>query len=156
MKLKQFLAKIWSFIAIMWAKATDEVKTLTPIAIKAVNVLKTINETTSGDVIQMILEAVIPGSGDGPLIDKLRERLKCILPKILTGLQIGESIANIQDPNEQLKAIIAAINMSPDSTKNMYYHGLCALIIEDLADGKLTLGESAQIAEFYYTKIYKK
>lgn len=154
--MKKILAAIWNFISQLWKKATDEVKLITPIAVQIVNAIKTVNESTTGDIIEFILEAVIPGKTDDAVIKLVREKLKDILPKVLTQLNIANSIANISDPNEQLKAIINAINMSPDESKNFYYHGLCTLIINNLADGKLTWSESVQIAEYYYTNIYKK
>lgn len=156
MKLKNFLAKILAFIASIWQKATDEVKILTPIAVKIVNAIKTVNESTVGDVIEIIIEAVIPGNAEGPIIDAVRDKLKVLLPKILKQLQVSNAIANIADHNEQLRAIIASINLSPDETRDMYYHGLCGLILKDLADGKLTLAESFDIGQYYYLNIYKK
>ena len=55
--------------------------------------------------------------------------------------------------NAQAKAIIAAINMSPDEIKNAYYHTFAVLILEKISDGKLTWSESVQIAEYYYNNI---
>ena len=156
MKIKIFLAQIWAFIAGLWKKATDEVKQITPIAVSAVNVLKTVNESTAGDIIEMVLSAIIPGKVDDIVIHNIRLKLKEILPKVIIQLNIANSISKIQDPNEQLKAIVVAINMSSDETKNIYYHSLCVLILQSLADGKLTWSESVQIAEYYYTNIYKK
>jgi hypothetical protein len=156
MKLKLFLAKMLAFIAGMWKKLDSLVDKLAPVAIKIVDEIKKVNESTTGDIIDLILSKAIPGTADDVAIDIIRAKLKEILPKILLGLNMSESIANIQDPNEQLKAIIAAINMSPDEVKNAHYHTLCAMILQAAADGKLSWSESVQIAEFYYTNIYKK
>lgn len=156
MKLKIFIAQIWLFISGLWKKASDEVKQITPIAVNAVNVLKTINDSFTGDVIQTVLTSIIPGKADDAIINLVRLRLREILPKVIIQLNIANSISKIQDPNEQLKAIVVAINMSSDETKNIYYHSLCVLILQSLADGKLTWSESVQIAEYYYSNIYKK
>lgn len=156
MKIKLFLTQIWVFLSSLWTKASDEVKKITPIAIGAVNALKGINDSFAGDIIETVLSAIIPGKVDDIVIHNVRVKLKEILPKVIKQLNIANSISNIQDPNEQLKAIVVAINMSSDETKNIYYHSLSVLILQSLADGKLTWSESVQIAEFYYTKIYKK
>lgn len=156
MKIKIFLAQIWAFVSSLWKKANDEVKKITPIAVGAVNALKTVNESFAGDIIETVLSAVIPGKVDDIVIHNIRVKLREILPKVIIQLNIANSISQIQDPNEQLKAIVVAINMSSDETKNVYYHSLCVLILQSLADGKLTWSESVQVAEFYYSNIYKK
>ena len=156
MKLKIFITQIWVFLTGLWKKASDEVKQIAPIAVKAVNVLKNINDSFAGDIVETVLASIIPGKADDVAINMIRAKLKQILPKVIIQLNIANTISNIQDPNEQLKAIVVAINMSPDETKNIYYHSLCVLILESLADGKLTWSESVHIAEYYYSNIYKK
>lgn len=156
MKLKLFLAKVLAFIASMWKKLDSIVDKLAPVAIKIVDEIKKVNESTTGDIIDLILSKAIPGTADDAAIDIIRAKLKEILPKILLALNVSESIAKIEDQNEQFKAIIIAINMSPDEVRNAHYHTLCAMILEAGADGKITWSESVQIAEFYYTNIYKK
>lgn len=140
----------------MWNSLDALIEKYAPVAIKIVNEVKKINESTTGDIIETILTAVIPGKADDAFVAVLRAKLKEILPKVITALNMSEAIARIEDPNEQLKAIITAINLSPDETKNAYYHSLSALILQALGDGKLSWSESVQIAEFYYTNIYKK
>ena len=156
MKIKVLFKKIWLFMVNLWKRVDETVEKFAPIAINVVNVLKNVNEGTSGDIIEMVLSKIIPGKADDAFIALARERLRKILPKVLMQLNIANSIAQISDPNEQLKAILASINMSSDETKNAYYHSLCALILQSLSDGKLTWSESVQIAEYYYVHIYKK
>ena len=156
MKFKLFLAQLWVVISSLWKRASDEVKHFAPISINVVNILKGVNESFAGDLIETVLSSIIPGKADDVAIHLIREKLKTILPRVLSGLNISNAIAQIEDPNEQLKAIITAINLSPDEVKNAYYHSLSVLILNSLADGKLTWSESVQISEYYYTKIYKK
>jgi len=156
MRLKLFLAQIWDFISGIWKKTTSEIKRITPIAVKAVNALKSINDSFAGDVIETVIASIIPGKTDDIFIAMLRQKLREILPKVILNLNIVNSISNIGDANEQLKSIVSAINMSSNETKNIYYHSLCVLILESLADGKLSFSESVQISEYYYTNIYKK
>lgn len=153
--MKKLLKKLWAFISIIWNQVDGFVEKITPVAIGIVEQIKKINESTTGDIIETILEAVIPGNVDDKIIGLARIHLKSYLPKLLKGLHISQAIAEIEDPNEQLKAIIIAINMSPDEEKNIKYHSLCVLILNSLTDGKLSFGESVLIAEYYYSNIYK-
>lgn len=154
--MKKLLKKIWVFISLLWSKADVFIDKFAPIAIGIVEQIKKVNESTTGDIIESILSAVIPGKADDVFLGIVREYLRSYLPKILAGMHISQSIAAIEDPNEQLKAIIVAINMSPDEEKNAKYHTLSVLILNSISDGKLTFGESVLIAEYYYSNIYKK
>ncbi len=156
MKIKNFLSKIWMFILNLWNAADKIIDQYTPIAIKVVEEIKKINESTTGDIIEVILTRVIPGSADDAAIRVLRDKLRAILPRLLLQLNIVSSIGQIEDPNEQLRAVIATINMSADETRNAYYHVLCSLVLEALTDGKITWSEAVHISEYYYTKLYKK
>lgn len=156
MKIKMLLATIIAFISSLWKRADKLVHQIAPIAINVVEAIKKVNESVSGDIIEHIIESIIPGVQDDVIIGLIRNKLKDVLPKLIIELNIANSIANIEDPNEQIKAIINAINLSPDETKNTYYHVLCTKIVEALSDGKLTWSESIHIAEFYYSNIYKK
>lgn len=156
MKLKLFFARMWAFLVALFIKVDKLVDKIAPIAINVVNELKKVNESTTGDIIELIISKAIPGIKDDLIIAMVRSKLKEILPKVLLQMNIAQAISNIEDPNEQLKAIINAINLSPDETKNMYYHGLCTLVLQNLSDGKLTWSESIQIAEYYYQNVYKK
>lgn len=156
MKIKMLWATIIAFISSLWKRADKLVHQIAPIAINVVEAIKKVNESVSGDIIEHIIESIIPGVQDDVIIGLIRNRLKDVLPKLIIELNIANSIANIEGPNEQIKAIINAINLSPDETKNTYYHVLCTKIVEALSDGKLTWSESIHIAEFYYSNIYKK
>lgn len=155
MGLKRILQAILAFISSIWRKTTDEVKVITPIAINIVNAVKSINDSFAGDVIEGILKIAIPGDSEDKIIIQIRARLKEVLPKLILQLNIVESISNIQDIDEQLKAILGVINIAKDEKKRIFYHSLCSLIINSLADGKLTWSESVLIAEYYYTEVYK-
>lgn len=155
-KIRKFLKKVGNFIAELWSKADVIVEKVTPIAIKVVEQIKGVNESATGDIIEMVITKAIPGKADDVLIEQIRLRLKEYLPIALKSLNISQSIADIDEPNEQLKAIIVAINISPEQAKNTFYHGLCTMIVDNLSDGRLTWAEAGQIAEYYYSNIYKK
>ena len=154
-KIKALFLEIKLFVLKIWDKADELVDLIAPVAINVVEQIKTVNESTAGDVIELITSKAIKGTADDIIIHKLREKLKTELPKVLEIMQTALNIAKVDDANLQVKQIIAAINLSPDEVKNVYYHTFAVLILEKISDGKLTWSESVMIAEYYYNKIYK-
>jgi hypothetical protein len=142
MSLGKFLKRLWAGIASLFHKVDEEVKKLVPITIDIVQQIKLINDTHIGDVIT----AIIPGHVD----DQIREKLTEWLPATIINLGKLQGIANIEDTNEKLKAILAAINVSDDDTKKVFYHGLASLILERLSDGKFDWSDATAVAEYYY------
>lgn len=154
--MKKFFKKVIAFLSLLWANVDRLVEKIAPIAIKIVEEIKKVNESTSGDIVELIISKVIPGTTDDAILKAIREKLKEILPKTLLALNISAEISNLTDPEEQLRAIIKAINLSSDQAQNAFYHSISAMIIDALADGKLTWSESVQIVEHYYVNFYKK
>ena len=154
-KSKALFLKIKLFVLKIWDKADELIDIIAPVAINVVEQIKTINESTTGDIIELIISKAIKGNADDIIIHQLREKLKTELPKVLEIMQTALNIAKVDDANLQVKQIIAAINLSPDEVKNVYYHTFAVLILEKISDGKLTWSESVMIAEYYYNKIYK-
>jgi hypothetical protein len=108
------------------------------------------------DIITSILKVAIPGDADDILIDKITAVVKEWIPKILLELKMVEAVANIEDQNEQLAAILGQFKLSSDESKNIFYHGLCSLILEKLSDGKIDWSDSVVISEYYFKNIAKK
>ena len=154
-KIKALFQKIKLFVLNIWDKADELIERIAPVAINVVEQIKTINESTTGDIIELIISKAIKGNADDIIIHQIREKLKTELPKVLEIMQTALNIAKVDDANLQVKQIIAAINLSPDEVKNVYYHTFAVLILEKISDGKLTWSESVMIAEYYYNKIYK-
>ncbi len=142
MSLGKFLKRLWAGIASLFHKIDAEVKKLVPVAIDIINQIKLIDDTHIGDVIK----AIIPGNVDDAILDKLHKWL----PATILSLGTLKDISNITDDNEKLKAILAAINVSPDDTKKVFYHGLASLILEKLSDGKFDWSDATAVAEYYY------
>lgn len=155
-KVKLFFAKMWAYLVSLFTKVDSLVDQYAPIAIRVVEGLKEVNESFKGDLIEFVLKKVIPGDAEGPVIDAVRKKLKEYLPKLILQLKLASTVSQIKDPNDQLIAIVKAINFSPDETKNMFYHGLSTMILEALSDGKLTWSEAVHISEYYYTNIFQK
>lgn len=130
-------------------------KQLVPIAIAVVEGIKAVMDSPVDDIILFVIKRAIPGNADDILIDKIQSVVKEWLPKILLELKKVDSIAGIEDQNEQLKAILAEFKLSSDESQNIFYHGFCSLILEKLSDGKITWSESLLISEYYFQNIYK-
>lgn len=125
-----------------FAKISDEAKKLIPIGIGIVNKFKELLDSQFGDVITDL----IPGDLD----DKLKEKLREWLPKLILKMDIANVTANIEDPNERLKAVLALFKFTDDEEKNDFYHKFGYRIIEFLADGNLSRSEAIILAETYY------
>ena len=155
-KLKVFFAKVKLFIAQLLAKTDELVERIAPIAINVVEQIKIINESSTGDIIELIISKAIKGKADDLAIKAIREQLRKRLPEVLEIMRLSMNIAKVDDKNLQVKMILDAINMSPDAVKNAHYHTFCSLVLEKISDGKLTWSESVLLAEYYYNKIYIK
>ena len=154
-KLKVFFAKVELFIAQMWAKADELVERIAPVAINVVEQIKQVNDSTAGDIIELIITKAIKGDADDLIIRNLRAKLREKLPEVLEIMRLSMNIAKVDDANLQVKMILDAINLSPDAVKNAHYHTFCSMLLEKISDGKLTWGESVIIAQYYYDNIYK-
>jgi len=154
-KLKALFLKIKLFIVQLYSKADELIERIAPVAINVVEQIKTINESTTGDIIELIISRAIKGNADDLAIKAIREQLRKRLPEVLEIMRLSMNIAKVDDANLQVKMILDAINMSPDAVKNAHYHAFCSLVIEKISDGNLTWGESVIIAQYYYDNIYR-
>jgi len=154
-KNKSLFLKIKLFIIQIWDKADELVERIAPIAINVVEQIKQVNESTAGDVIELIISKAIKGNADDLIIRQVREQLRKRLPEVLEIMRLSMNIAKVDDKNLQVKMILDAINMSPDAVKNAHYHTFCTLVLEKISDGNLTWGESVIIAQYYYDNIYR-
>lgn len=156
MKLKTLIKKIWDAIGKFFNRMEDETKRLVPVAIKVVEGVKSVIDSPVDDIIAEVIKKSIKGEVDDIIIDKIKLTVETWIPKILLELKMIESIANIEDTNEQLKVILEQFRFSSDETKNIFYHGLSCLILEKLSDGKLSWSDAIAISEYYYKNVVKK
>lgn len=134
----------------------SKTKKLVPVAINVVQGLKAVMDGPVDDVLAFIIKTAIKGQTDDVIIDKTTATVKEWIPKILFELELINSIANIEDQNEQLQAILNQINLSSDEKKKIIYHGLASLILEKLSDGKITWSDSVAISEYYFKNFIPK
>ena len=71
--LKVFFAKVELFIAQLWEKTDELVERIAPVAINVVEQIKNINESSTGDIIELIISKAIKGSADDIAIKAIRE-----------------------------------------------------------------------------------
>lgn len=154
--MKKLLKKIWEVIKSIFQKIDEETEKMVPIAIKIVEGIKKVMDSPVDDIVLGIVTTAIPGDADDKLVEKVKSVVEKWLPRVLLELQLIDQISAVGNPNEQLRLILARLKLSSDETKNVLYHGLCALVLEKLADGKLTWSESVAIAEYYYKNFAKK
>ena len=154
-KIKALFQEIKLFVLKIWDKADELIDIIAPVAINVVEQIKQVNESTAGDVIELIISKAIKGTADDIIIHQLREKLREKLPEVIEIMRLAMNIASVEDKNLQAKMVIDAINFSPEQVKNAHYHTFCSMLIESVSDGKLTWGESVIIAQYYYDNIYK-
>lgn len=152
-KIKALFLEIKLFVLKIWDKADELVDLIAPVAINVVEQIKTINESTTGDIIELIISKAIKGNADDIIIHQLREKLKEKLPEVIEIMRLAMNIALVEDKNLQAKMVIDAINFSPEQVKNAHYHTFCSMLIESVSDGKLTWGESVILAQYVYDNL---
>ena len=155
-KNKAIIYKVKAFVMDIWSKADELVERIAPIAVQIVEEIKKVNETTTGDIIELIITKAIKGEADDLIIRNLRVKLKEKLPEVIEVMRLALNIAKVDDKNLQAKMVLDAINFSPNQIKNAHYHTFCSMLIESISDGKLTWGESVILAQYVYDNIYQK
>lgn len=145
------LQKFWGKVKAFWNKADDVAKRFTPIAINIVEGIKNFNDSTSADFIEFIVTTAIPGDADNVIVQKGRKFIREVFPKILLELKIINSIADLTDDNEKLKAILAEINLS--SVNGIIYKGIAAKALELMADGRFTFDDATILVTYAFQEI---
>lgn len=154
--MKKAFKKFVKWLKRTYVKLSVISKKYIDIAVNVVEAIKKIQDSPVDDIILFLVKMAIPGDADDKLINRVSDTLKEWIPKILLDLRIIDSIANIEDPNEQLKAVLAELKFSSVEAENVFYHSLAALIMEKLSDGKITWSEAVRISEYYYQHVIKK
>lgn len=153
--MKKLLKKIFTFIRRLYSSLKDETKQYLPVAITVVEGIKKFIDSPIDDVLVGIVETVIP-SLPKDKIALVRTKLEEVLPKILLEMNLINSIASIEDPNQQLQAILDALKLSSDDVKAEKYHTIASKILVVLSDGKVTWGEAVIFTEWYYQNYVKQ
>lgn len=139
----KLLQSIGSILTNLFKNTVKDLETVVlPAAIAITNAVKTITETDTTDVL-----GHLAGSAGAALEDKVRS----LLPGIVSKLQLAQQFLNSgNDPATILANIMKLVNASPAVTQTAFYVEFSGLVAADLADGKLTLDESVQLAQYFY------
>lgn len=129
-------------------KANTNGKTLLPIVIAVLEKFKKALASKAVDTANDIIQ----GEWDDIIVEKLRVGL----PKLLLKLKMIESAIGIEDPIEQLKAILGSLEFSSDAERNAFLHSAGALILELLSDGDFSWGDSVVVVQLFYDYEHKK
>lgn len=144
MSLGTLLKHIGDAIASIFRTTVKDLETvILPAAIAATNALKTVTDADTTDIL-----GHIAGSAGATIEDKLRSALTNIVPRLQLAQQFLSSSA---DSATILAQVIKVVGNAPSITKTAFYVEFSGLVATDLADGKLTLAESVQLAQYFYT-----
>jgi hypothetical protein len=136
-------------------KLDTKVDKLLPIVSNVVQGVKKAIEYKNFDMIVSVVKNIIPGTADDLIIDKVVGLVREHLPKIALQLQIVTSIADTEEPREQLIKIFAELQNVSDETWAKFCSQLAQQLLIDMADNKITWGEAGVYMELYY-KTYIK
>ena len=150
--MKKLLRKFWKGIKRAFYKLRAKTRHIVPIAIKIVDGFKKVMDSPVDNFVLAIITNSIPGDADDILVKKVTEFVEREIPGLLLKLRLINSIAGIEDPNEQLRAIMAEFKPMDKETKKYYLHAIATKAIEFLSDGKLSWSEAVILSEMEYVE----
>lgn len=131
-------------------KLDGTVDKLLPIVSNVVQGVKKAIEYKNFDMIVSVVKKLFPGGADDLIIDKAVSLARLYLPKIALQLQIVTTIADAEDPREQLIEIFEELQNVSDEKWEKFCTQLAQHILIDMADNKITWGEAGVYVELYY------
>lgn len=149
--MKKFLQKIWASVQSLWEDANEKAKKFIPVAVKIVEGVKNFNESGSADFFEFVITSAIPGDADNVVVKKGRAFIKDKLPSLLIELKIINSIADLTDDNEKLRAILNELKLS--STNGIIFKGVAGKALELLSDGKFDFNDSVDLTTFWFKQM---
>lgn len=152
MSVGSFLKKIWQGLKNLFKNLPKEAKNAIHIGVVIVDKIKVFVDNPAVD----ILTALIPGDIDDKIKDKLRE----FLPKILFELKLADSCGQLTDPAQITACAVATLqkigdDFISDAAKKQFYDSIAVLIATVASDGKLDLSDAKYVLKWYYDHIYK-
>lgn len=142
--MKKLLKNIGDFISKLFKNILPSAQKAIKIGIDITEAIKTFD--TNSPFAADILTQIIPGDLDDKIKDKIREQL----PKIMVELKLVDATIGLKDPNEILVAATKVIQQLEGDYSSAFLHSLSALITKVASDGKLTWSDSVYLAEFLY------
>ena len=149
-KIKELWGKVTAWLKGASSKVDDFMLKYAPIAITVVNSIKDFNESSSADVVEMIL-ASISGKYGKAYLPKIRKWLEENLPRILDALNLAAEVAESATLAEKIIAAQKAIALLPENLNATTWTTLSTLLANSLADdGKLSISEAFAIIGYVY------
>jgi hypothetical protein len=146
--MKELLQKIWGGIKSLWTKANDLTKTYAEISVHIVEATKNFNDSDAADFLEFVVTTAIPGDVDNKVAKVVRKFIREKFPVILVELKIIQSIADLQNDNDKLKAILNELNLS--SVNGIIYKGVAGKALEFMADGKFDFNDACDLTGYYF------
>lgn len=139
---KKFFARIIEGIVNAWNWLTGKLKVIVPDVVDIVQKIKETDEAGLLDIVKL----AIPGKKDDVIIEKYRT----VFLQVVLILGQTKEILALPTDEERFKAIIVAIKGSHPDAQKAFWTSLANLVVEKLADGKLTWLEAMVIVKHVY------
>ena len=144
MSLKTFLHKIADFFSNIFHSMVPELQKAIAVGVEITDAVK--NFDAANPEVADILTAIIPGTLDDTIKQKLREEL----PKIAIELRLIGATVNVTDPNEIMLNAVKVIQQMSGDYKSAFLHDFSILAAQVAADGKLTWSDAVYLLEWFY------
>lgn len=144
---EQEIAKLANGLIGIFKKSVSELDTvILPVAIGMTSALKVITDGDSTDVIGTL----IAGANGKVAEDVLRKILDAGVPKLQLAQQFVKSGA---DSETILANVIDLLPNVPEETRTAFLIEFAGMVAKALADGKLTVAEATQLAQYFYKNL---
>lgn len=147
MKILKWFKTAWLKFRSGWNNLDDKVKKVAEISVKVCEEIKKSTENGVFDTLSMIIDSVIPGDQQ-PIFKLLKNYLVKNLPKIIIELKLVGSISGLNNPEEEMKAIIAQFKILNNDQMNAALQEISAYIIDAFSDGELSKEERKYIVDY--------
>jgi len=147
-KIGNLIRKVWEGIKKTFQGLKPELKKAIAIGVVIVDNMKHFVDSQAADVIT----ALIPGDLD----DKIKERLRQELPRILVNMKLAETCAYLEEPDEIVACAVKTLQSIGGDYRKAFLNELAVLIAQVAADGKLTWDDGQYILKWYYDNVHKQ
>lgn len=134
----KFLKKLWESIKALYLKLKPETKRAIVIAIDVTSRLNNFVNSGAADIIT----ALIPGTAD----DRLKEKLRVIIPEVLKSLKLAENA--LDNPEEIIKEAVEKLKDLDGDAKRGFLHIIAAMITRKLAN--IEWSDTVAVVEYKY------
>ena len=135
-----FFSRLWEQIKALYLKLKPEAKRAIAVAIEVTTRLNKFVNSTEAD----LLTAIIPGTAD----DRLKERLRIILPQVLIELQLADEA--VTHPSRIVLQGMQSLNKLSGDAKSGFLHLIAAMITRKLND--ISWSDAVATVEYKYSK----